>query len=322
MNAEELKNAIQPFYENQAEIGVSVYVILKGADNQEPLRVDIEDTAADGVKELYLNSLRNLITDRDELTVLDLSTADARGDVVYRYDLDELPGEINAIDNILGNDNVPLLNVADENLSNVRALLIEIGNNIGQLVIYKTMMPVNVFKRSSFFLKKSEHRMEKIDDEFLRLSSGFQLLRIGEELLIFDLDAIERSFGFKDIIIKEAEAGVQAIEDLELVENPEVLQELLSDIRYARRFVKVAKNSPVLKNEIPNDRIIDFCRNFPTLSGRIRFNDQEDRISLDTNVSKDLFIKVLMDDFLTSELTELHYMSLSKDSVDNEQTEA
>ena len=29
----------------------------------------------------------------------------------------------------------------------------------------------------------------------------------------------------------------------------------------------------------------------------------------------DLFIKVLMDDFLTSELTKLHYASIAKDAV-------
>jgi hypothetical protein len=42
---------------------------------------------------------------------------------------------------------------------------------------------------------------------------------------------------------------------------------------------------------------------------------------LDTKVSKDLFINLLMDNFLTSELTKFHYASIAKDSVENETEE-
>ncbi|WP_240068822.1 hypothetical protein [Enterobacter hormaechei] len=38
-------------------------------------------------------------------------------------------------------------------------------------------------------------------------------------------------------------------------------------------------------------------------------------MALDTKVSKDLFIKILMDDFLTSQLTQFYYESLAKDAV-------
>lgn len=38
-------------------------------------------------------------------------------------------------------------------------------------------------------------------------------------------------------------------------------------------------------------------------------------ITLDTKVSKDLFIKVLMDDFLTSQLTQFYYDSIAKDAL-------
>lgn len=159
--------------------------------------------------------------------------------------------------------------------------------------------------------------MEKINDEFLRVSAGFQLLRINGTLLVTDLSAIERSFGFHDIIRREAALGITSIETMQLVQNPEVLHELLQDVKYARRFTKVSKASPVMKAGIPNASIIDFCKKFPRLVGRIRFNEAEDKVVLDTKVSKDLFIKLLMDDFLTSELTHFHYASVAKDSLDD-----
>lgn len=318
MNADELKAALQPFYDGYDgydEIGVSVYAILKELDTPEPLKIDIEADAVDSLKALFIQSLRDRITDQEDLSVINLSTSDERVDAIYIYDID-LPEELTVMEKILESDNLPLLDLEDVELSAVKALLVEIGNNVGQVVLYKTMAPVNIFTRKNLFIKKAQHRMVKIDDEFLRISPGFQLLRIDGELLVIDLSAIEKSFGFHDVIKREAALGIGAIEAIELVDNPEVLQELLDDVKYARRFTKVAKASPVLRAGVPNASIIDFCKAFPRLAGKIRFNGSEDKIVLDTKVSKDLFIKLLMDDFLTSELTHFHYASVAKDSVD------
>ncbi len=315
MNAEELKAALQPFYDNYDEIGVSVYAILKSQDGTGPKKLDIEAEALLGLKALFMQSLREEIADRDGLAVLNLSTSDERIDAIYVYDI-EVPAELSAMENVSESDDFPLLDLVQCDLSDIKALLIEIGNNVGQIVLYKTMAPVNIFGRASFFLKKSRHRLEQINDEFLRISSGFQLLRINGELLVIDLSAIERSFGFHEVITREAALGITSIEAMDLIQNPAALRELLDDVKYARRFTKVAKSSPVMKAGVTNTSIINFCKTFPKLIGRIRFNDAEDKILLDTKVSKDLFIKLLMDDFLTSELTNYHYESVAKDNAE------
>lgn len=315
MNAEELKAALQPFYDNYDEIGVSVYAILKDPENHKAKKIDIEACASSGLKVLFIQSLRDCITDKEDLSVLNLSTSDERVDAVYVYDI-ELPEELVALEEVVAKDYFPSLDLTTSELSGIKALLIEIGNNVGQVVLYKTMAPVNIFGRASFFLKKSKHRLEQINDEFLRVSAGFQLMRINGELLVIDLGAIEKSFGFHEVIKREATLGIKSIESMQLIENPAVLHELVDDVKYARRFTKVARASPVLRAGVPNANIINFCKTFPKLVGKIRFNGDEDKIVLDTKVSKDLFIKLLMDDFLTSELTKYHYASVAKDSVD------
>jgi hypothetical protein len=108
---------------------------------------------------------------------------------------------------------------------------------------------------------------------------------------------------------------------MDILENPEELRALIDDVRFARRLTKVGRSSPVIQQGISNASIIKFCRDFPKLAGRIRFNEGENKISLDTQVSKDLFLKLLMDNYLTSELTNLHYESLAKDSAENETDE-
>ncbi|MFV0562779.1 anti-phage protein KwaB [Malaciobacter mytili] len=318
MNEQELKDALQFYYDNFDEIGVSVYAILR--DKENPVKLDIESDALGGLKTLFLDSVQKTVLDNDELNILNLSTSDDRVNAIYLYDVD-VPDELSCINRVISTDNLPLMNIADTTLSDVQALLIEIGNNENQVVLYKTMAPINIYGRASFFLKKSKTRLTQIDDEFLRVSPNFQLMKVNDNLFVLDLKSLEKNFGFHEVIKREATLGVTAIETMLLVENTEVLHELIDDVKYARKFTKVVKSSPVIKARIPNQNIINFCKAFPRLIGKIRFNQNEDKILLDTKVSKDLFIKVLMDDFLTSELTKYHYESVAKDSVDEDSNE-
>ncbi|MCG3650992.1 anti-phage protein KwaB [Aliarcobacter butzleri] len=318
MNEQELRDELQFFYDNFDEIGVSIYAILRSSNS--PVKLDIESNALGGLKSLFIDSIKKTITDKEKISILNLSTSDERIDAVYLYDID-LPDELNCINDILGTDDFTLMNLTDNSLSDIQALLIEIGNNTRQVVLYKTMASINIYGRTNFFLKKSQTRLTQIDDEFLRVSPNFQLIKIRNSLFVIELSMIEKSFGFHEVIKREATLGVNAVESMLLVENTEVLRELIDDVKYARKFTKVAKSSPVIKARIPNQDIIDFCKIFPKLAGKIRFNQAEDKILLDTKVSKDLFIKVLMDDFLTSELTKFHYESVAKDGIDENNNE-
>lgn len=315
MNIEELKMSLSYFFDHQDRIGLSIYAVSRLPDQTNPKKLDIEANAQTGLKQLFLQSIKEKILDVEELSVMNLSTSDERANVIYAYDIG-IPAELEAIDKVLANDNLPLYNLDNERIGNIKTLLIEIGDDTKQVVLYKSLAPIHVFNQSSFCLVPHGTRLGKIEKDFLRVTPGFQMMKIDSVLLVNDLTALERSFGFHEIIKKEATLGITAMEEKLVIENVDVLRELLDDMKYARRFVKVAASSPVLRANIPNASIINFCKTFPKLAGKIRFNQAEDKILLDTKVSKDLFIKLLMDDFLTSDLTEFHYESVAKDSIE------
>jgi hypothetical protein len=79
--------------------------------------------------------------------------------------------------------------------------------------------------------------------------------------------------------------------------------------------MSIRHHSPVLN--IPFNDVKTFIQAHPKLKRRIKFNDDQTRISLQTRTSKELFIKILNDDFLKSELTQLLYDSLKKAAMDN-----
>lgn len=95
----------------------------------------------------------------------------------------------------------------------------------------------------------------------------------------------------------------------------DVFNSRLDDISFARKLVKSANNSPVL-NVIPNEQIINFTQNHPALKGKFKYSKDKLQINLKTKKSQDLFLKLLNDDFLQSELTKRYYDSIAKDSVD------
>lgn len=314
LSKKKLDNKLQHYIDNKNDVAVVVYALLK--KDPTPLKMDIEAAAQSGLKTLFLDSIKRDILDNVDMVVLPLSSADERNNVIYQYDI-EIPAELTTLNGDLGRPNVQEFDFKIHSLDDIKVLLICIGNADGNIVLYKKMAPVNIFSRDGFFLMKSDTRLKEIKEGFFRVSDNFQIIKVNGNIFVMDLNLIEKMFGFHEVIKKEALAGVDAIKKMNIVSNIEVVSELVDDVKYARKLTKVAKASPVIQAGVNNASIIEFCKTYPSLKKRIRFNADETMISLDTKVSKNLFIKVLMDDFLTSQLTQFYYDSIAKDTVIN-----
>ncbi len=211
---------------------------------------------------------------------------------------------------------LPVFNSKVDQLNDIKATLTVIGNNKQQICLYKLMAPVNTFKaKKHFYIAKSQERLIKLNDDFLRIVPSAEFFQLDNTLFIINLNQLERNFDFREVIQKEALKGIEAINNLDLIEDISVLNEPLKDMTFARKLTKIANHSPVLKAEIPNETIIDFCKSHETLKGKFKFNEDNSKILLNTKIARNLFIKLLMDDFLTSELTKHNYLSLAKDDI-------
>ncbi|MGC0850254.1 anti-phage protein KwaB [Pantoea agglomerans] len=315
LSKQQIDDNLSYYVDNKGSIAVVVYAIVKGSNV--PLRMDIEAPAQVGLKDLFLGAIAKEIIENDDLSIIPLSSADERGNVIYHYDL-QVPDGLACLNQALGQDGEQEFDFNVHKLDEIRVLLICIGNADRKIILYKTMAPVNIFSRDHFFLVKSDTRLKEIKDDFFRVSGNFQLMKINGEILVLDLALIEKMISFHEVIKKEATQGMEAIRDMNILSNIDVIRELIDDVKYARKLTRIAKSSPVIKAGIDNPGIIQFCKTYPILKGRIRFNEDETMISLDTKVSKDLFIKVLMDDFLTSQLTKFYYDSIAKDALISE----
>jgi len=226
---------------------------------------------------------------------------------------------LTSVENVIGNDNLQNFNFNDSNLASIKSLIIVLADNENEVSLYKKLSPVEVIGRGGHILKRANQRLERFEDQLLRITARFQVLRVNEEIIITDLNSIEKSFGFHDVITREATASLDVISQMALIQNIESLRELVTDVSFARKLTKVAKNSPVIKMNIPNASIIIFSKQHPLTKRKMRYSEDGTQFNLDTRVSKDLLIKILNDDLLTSELTKLYYDSLAKDGIEVEE---
>lgn len=312
MNKQELNEVLAFINAPEGELQIIIYANISGVN--EPKRLDIKEEDLTELRKLFVASIESSIISKEDHTVLPLSSADERGNCFYQYDL-EVPEGLKRLETIIGNDNLSNFSLSDNQFSNIESLIIVLADTKNEISLFKKLSTVEVIGRGGFMLWKSNQRFERFKDQLLRISSSFQALRVGGEIIIIDLDAIEKEFGFHEVIIKEATKSLSVIEEKELVDNIDSLKELVSDVRFARKLTKVARNSPVIRLGIPNESIITFAKKHPLTKKKMKYNDSQTKFHLDTKVSKNLFIKILNDDLLTSELTKLYYDSLAKDDI-------
>lgn len=312
MNKQELNEALAFINAPEGELQIIIYANISGAN--EPRRLDIKEEDLTELRKLFVASIESSIISKEDHTVLPLSSADERGNCFYQYDL-EVPEGLKRLETIIGNDNLSNFSLSDNQFSNIESLIIVLADTNNEISLFKKLSTVEVIGRGGFMIWKSNQRFERFKEQLLRISSSFQALRVGGEIIIINLDAIEKEFGFHEVIIKEATKSLSVIEEKELVDNIDSLKEIVSDVRFARKLTKVARNSPVIRLGIPNESIITFAKNHPLTKKKMKYNDSQTKFHLDTKVSKNLLIKILNDDLLTSELTKLYYDSLAKDDI-------
>ena len=320
MTIEQLKDKINNLFRKR--FTSQVYLVLKQDENLILKLADIEDEKAEpAVKELFRNYIEEIILNKDDLQICDLSTADERSNAIYHYDYSEYPEELEMFRDFNINKaikEVERFNFKQDNLSSLYGYIIYLGSMQEGISLFKKHYSFSLIKRDSFLLgaKKSKQRFELVSgNDIIRLNGSAQLLKIDGEIVVIDIRVLEQNMGFSQLILKSARETVKAIEDIALLEDIQVLKDAAEDISFARKLSKVKKSSPIFKLNISKKTIIEFTKVTQDLSGKFKYSEDGSSIRLDTKKSKDAFVKLMNDDFLRSELTKQYYEAKAKDNI-------
>ena len=313
MTREQLLTRLEYFLNPRNGIGAALYFVLDQKGESTIRFADIEDEAKQELKERFVGYIAEKFTKNEELHYLNISEADDRKNVVYRYDIEERPDGLNILDEILANEEQETFKFSQDSLNDLQGYLITIGNEGNKIALYKKHHPFNLLHQDRFLMVPvSDQRFVKVRNDTLTIDRNFDFMMVDNNLIVLKLNTLERFFGFEEVIRNQAQNTIAMVEANLLLEDIAQLNELSQSMANARKLMKI-RNSPVLN--IPSNNVIDFIRNHPELRGRIEFNEDETRVRLTTGISKKLFLKLLNDDYLFSELTELQYDSHAKDKL-------
>ncbi len=323
MQIRKIKNEIEEMLSGNN--GIMLYAVLKAEEGKTIKFVNIADekddkdnTSSDLLKG-FIEIIRNkfaIYNEDDE--IIKLSSADERKNALYYYDLDELPLEMERLKDISNtlNDR-EIFNFREDSLSQIIALIVVIGNENQNLIIYKQQYSVSLLNRDRYMLTPIPHenRLKRFDQDILRIDFNYQFFLWNDIVYISDIEKMEKICSFHDIIINEAKKSIQKIEEIQILDNVEVLNDELDNMTFARKLTRIYKDSKVL-GKVSNQAIIEFSqkhhyfRNHP-----LKLTDSKDKFILDTKRSKETFIKLMNDDLLTSQLTNSDYESLAKNTL-------
>ncbi len=319
MTQDELKNAVSTVLEQPHS--TQLYLILKVNDELVLRLADIEDdNTAPEIQHMFVEFLETTIVSNEDMVVRNLSVADESPNAVYEYDYDSYPEELNLFKqfNIEEAVNIDHFNFNTDDLNHLFGYIVYIGSMESGIVLFKKHYPISLIKRESFLLGaiKSSERFEKLPGEdIIRLNNDAQLLRVGDAIFVLNLKMLERNMGFSALIQRAAAETVDAIEELDILDDIEVLRDTLDDTSFARKLSKVKNASPIFKLGISKEAIVDFTKNTPELAGKFKYSEDGMQIRLDTKKSKIAFLKLLNDAFLHSELTQQWYDASAKDNI-------
>ena len=302
------------------DAGIEIYF---GLSNGECRKGNFAHAVQDRLKTMFVDSLNKKVI-ADEIQLLELSSADERKDAIYHFDiqLDEPIEGTRWMYDICNHGNViQTFSFDNDGIENISYFLVKIATVDNQLVIYRNLPPINNYKKqSTFFTAWKNNIFDEMSNNFLKISPGVELLKIGEELIVVDMKFFERNFGYHDQIKNAANTQIIRLGSVNFLEGMEELSDAVSnDVNVARKLSNLENNSPVLKKLIDGDitveSFIKFTKENPAISGKFKYSENNDKISIKTKKHIKFLLKVLNDDYLMSQLTNNIYDTIAKDQI-------
>jgi hypothetical protein len=313
-------------FANGNPIGIKVFFVLEEGDENVIRFADISPDVATDLKRQFTGYIQQRITNNTELNYGAITEADDSSNSAYHYNLQEHPELLQPLFDVNeaeiftlqqdGEQAFENFSFNDDDLRKIKAFVICLGNEANKVILYKKHYPISLMRQGSYYgLIPSETRLEKFTDNVIKINDTVEFMLVNNTLIVLSLKTFQNSFGYDQIIRKKAEENLAIIQVTNILEDIGQLRELATELKYAKKIMSIRHHSPVLNIPFPDIRA--FIQGHPKLRRKIKFNEDLTRISLVSRSSKELFIKILNDDFLKSELTQLLYDSQKKAAMDN-----
>lgn len=308
------------------DCGLVVYFVLQKQGIFKLKQANIRSAALEQIKISIEENIDNfrLQLKEEDFVLKNLSEADDRQGVVYQYDLAEIPVPLCMMSEVRENlfnvdyfteESGRVFSFEIDSFGEIDGYIVAYGVANENIIIYRKTYPVNLMKQGkNMFILKDAEQIDVLQKDIFRIDGKIDFFNIEQCSFILNLSILEKYNDFKDIVVRSATNSIMQIVDLDLVADMDkLLERANSDISFARKLIKVITNSPIL-NIVKKEDIFDFAQRHAYLSQKLKITNNH--FELDKKKSQNIFLQLLDDSFLHSELSSNEYVSPAKDKLE------
>lgn len=176
---------------------------------------------------------------------------------------------------------------------------LKLGYDDNLVWIYQNIYANAVIRKNNKVTITCESELfETLNNNIISFEKRIDAVVLKDSILLQNIKIIEKKFNYKELIRNVAGEVINCIQGLGIVDDLEKIRECAGedDISFSKKIMR-AKGSPVLK--LSKAQLIDKVKNSKKLYKLIR----DDEFQINTKEKANLFVRMLNDQILVSELT-------------------
>ncbi|KAB1506944.1 DUF4868 domain-containing protein [Photobacterium damselae] len=282
---------------------------------------DIDCNDLDCFRNEFVSNLKSKYVENDDFSCPTLSNDDSRKNALFIYDFDlkDIPLEFKLLDqvnNLPANKNFPIYQAKAKGLSNLKGIIIRLKNINGKVMSFYQYLHHSALysSKKNCYLTTHKTRVVKLTHDVLRLNNKFIVAKLDSEYFIESPKLLENELGFDEILKAKAQTYYKDLHHMNLADDLEKFNgRIQAEVSFAKKFVKVFKNSAVIEQGLSTQEIIDFAMSKEIYTQKLKLTEDGTQFNLQSIARCKHFLTLLDDVFLKSELTGQDYIVKTKD---------
>lgn len=246
----------------------------------------------------------------DDFDIDDSSRIEENKKIFYEIVQDENYNPFSFLSNIVSED------YKESDQPFLKGFIIKINLNTNSFWIYQHKYPVTLInkKTSIYALLNGQNRYEPLNVDVVRFDNKMDLLIIDNSIFTKKINLLQTDFGFDRYIRSEANRELNRIDTLGILSNSDTLKNMMSSqkLTTAKKLLNI-KNSKAMG--LNKEQLYTSIKNHSYYKDKFQFNEDDHTLIISSQKDANLFLKMINDDFLHSELTGADYETNSKHAL-------
>lgn len=283
-----------------------IYAVLKSNEVYTLKRL----LAVDALVEQIKDSVDKLLTEQifsEEFDIDDSSKIEENRKIFYEIDQDENYKPFSFLNGIVSED------YKETDQPFLKGFIIKVNLNTDHFWIYQHKYPVTLInkKTSIYALLNGQNRYEPLIVDVVRFDNKMDLLIIGNSIFTKKINLLQSEFGFDKYIRTEANKEFNKIDKIGILSSSDSLKKMMtaSKLTTAKKLLNIKSSKAT---SFSKDELYNRIRNHSYYKDKFKFDENNHTLIVKSQKDINLFLKMVNDDFLHSELTDADYETNSK----------